>query len=182
MSEQHCKISLDLLPAKHFISLATGKPIALNAMDKILWAWSKKRHDFFTKELGNPWFDNQIELANACGCSESTVKRSIGKMIEHGYLIISGKLHIHGGAFSNSMTITQDLILAPVVPLKATAKPVVVVVAPEHECVPEYAAIVLPNVAKARTRPAPEPVMMPPVQDMDDEGYDDAPPWMRGAA
>lgn len=45
MSEQHCKISLDLLPAKHFISRTTGEPLKLSAQDKLLWACMKKRHD-----------------------------------------------------------------------------------------------------------------------------------------
>ncbi|WP_311969105.1 hypothetical protein [Pseudomonas baltica] len=88
------------------------------------------------------------------------------------------KRKIHGCAFSNSMTITQDLILAPVAARKAIPKPVVAVVAPEHERMPEYAPIVLPEVAKARTKP----VMLPPIQDLDDDAYDDSPEWMRGAA
>lgn len=173
MSEQHCKISLALLPAKHFISRTTGEPLKLSAQDKLLWAWMKKRHDYFTKVLGNPWFDNQDAIAAACGCDPSSVKRFITKLTKHGYLAIE-KRKIHGCAFSNSMTITHDLILAPVVPYKAIPKPVSVVPDLERERVPVYAPIALPRVA--------ELVVTPTIPDVADDAYDDSPEWMRGAA
>ncbi|MCF7533788.1 helix-turn-helix domain-containing protein [Pseudomonas petrae] len=176
MSEEFCKIPLDLLTAKHFISRTTCEIIPINAQDKILWAWMKKRHDYFTKKLGNPWFDNQADIAYACGCDLSTVKRFVGKMTKHGYLAIE-KRKIHGCAFSNSMTITHDLVLAPVAPHKAIPKPVVVIPDPECERVPEYAPIALPKVAK----PTLSLVVMATVPDVDDDAYDDSPPWMRDA-
>jgi hypothetical protein len=170
------KIPTSLLQARNFISRTTGEIIPINAQDKILWAWTKKRHDYFTKELGNPWFDNQADIAYACGCDLSTVKRFIGKMTKHGYLAIE-KRKIHGCAFSNSMTITHDLVLAAVAPHKAVPKPVVVMPDPEREHVPEYAPIALPRVAK----PTLALVMAPTIPYMDDDAYDDSPPWMGDA-
>jgi hypothetical protein len=176
MSEQHLKISLDLLPAKHFISRTTGELLKLSAQDKLLWAWMKKRHDYFTKELGNAWYENQDVIAHDCGCDPSSVKRFITKLTKHGYLTIE-KRKIHGCAFSNSMTITHDLILAPVAPHKAIPKPVAVVPDPGREHVPEYAPIALPRVAK----PALSLVVMPTLSDACDDAYDDSPEWMRDA-
>lgn len=180
MPDTFCKAPHTLLQAKHIISRATGERLTFNAQDKILWVWMKDRHDHF-KRLGNDWFDNQADIAYACSCDLSTVKRFIAKMTTHSYLMIE-KRRIHGCAFSNSMIITHDLILAPVAPYKAIPKPVVAVVAPEHERVPEYAPIALPNVAKPRPAPALKPMIAPPVQDLDDDDYDDPLPWMRGAA
>lgn len=176
MSEEFCKVPLDLLPARHFISRTTGELLKLSAQDKLLWAWMKKRHDYFTKKLGNAWYENQDVIAHDCGCDPSSVKRFIAKLRKHGYLTID-KRRIHGCAFSNSMTITHDLILAPVAPHKAIPKPVAVVPDPEREHVPEYAPLELPRVAK----PALSLVVMPTVPDVDDHAYDDSPEWMRDA-
>lgn len=176
MSEQHCKISLDLLPAKHFISRTTGELLKLSAQDKLLWVWMKKRHDYFTKDLGNAWFDNQDAIADACGCDLSSVKRFITKLTKHGYLVVE-KRRIHGCAFSNSMTITHDLIPAPVAPHKAIPKPVAVVPDQGREHVPDYAPIALPRLAT----PTLSLVVMPTVPDVDDDAYDDSPEWMRDA-
>lgn len=138
MSEEFCKISLDLLSAKHFISRATGELLKFSAQEKLLWAWMKKRHDYFTKKLGNAWYENQDTIAHDCGCDVSSVKRFITKLRQHDYLTID-KCRIHGCAHSNSMTITHDLIPAPVAPHKAIPKPVAVVPDPGREHVPEYA-------------------------------------------
>lgn len=106
-------------------------------------------------------------------CDPSSVKRFITKMTKHGYLLIEKRI-IYGCAFSNSMTITHDLILAPVAPHKAIPKPVSVVPDLERERVPVYAPVVLPAVA--------ELVVKPTVPDVDNDAYDDSPEWMRGAA
>jgi hypothetical protein len=176
MSDTFCKALHTLLQAHHFLSLTTFKPVALSAQDKLLWMWMKDRHDYFTSE-GKAWFDNQDKIASACGCSLTAAKAFIAKLRQHGYLAIE-KRRIHECAHSNSMTIARDLILPPVALPEAIPKPVMAVVAPEHEHVPDYAPIVLPSV----TKPAFEQVMVPPVLDLDDDGYDDALPWMRGAA
>ncbi|WP_235810371.1 hypothetical protein [Pseudomonas syringae pv. coryli] len=82
----------------------------------------KDRHDYFTGE-GKLWFDNQTDIASACGCSLTAAKALIPKLRQHGYLTVE-KRRIHGCAYSNSMTITRDLILASVSPLEAIPKPV----------------------------------------------------------
>lgn len=73
------------------------------------------------KEKGNPFFDNQEDIAEACGVSESTVKRFISELKEAGYLQIN-QTRIFGGHKSNSYILLNDLVL--VQPNKALKKPV----------------------------------------------------------
>lgn len=171
MSDTFCKAPHSLLQAHHFLSLETRQPVALSAQDKILWVFMKDRHDYFTGE-GKLWFDNQTDIASACGCSLTAAKAFIAKLRQHGYLTIE-KRRIHGCAHSNSMTITRDLILTPVAPLEAIPKPVLVTPHPGRERVPEYAPIALLRVT--HTTPAPSVTTYA-------EGFDDQPEWMREVA
>ncbi|EGH26085.1 hypothetical protein PSYMO_33525, partial [Pseudomonas amygdali pv. mori str. 301020] len=71
-------------------------------------------------------------IASACACSLTVAKAFIKKLREHGYLTIE-KRRIHGCVYSNSMTITRDLILASMSPLEAIPKPVAVTSNPGGE-------------------------------------------------
>ncbi|KPX93441.1 Uncharacterized protein ALO64_03681, partial [Pseudomonas meliae] len=115
----HSRRPHTLLQARQLLSLTTRQPVALSAQDKILWVLMKDRHDYFTGE-GKLWFDNQNHIASACACSLTVAKAFIKKLREHGYLTIE-KRRIHGCAYSNSMTITRDLILASMSPLDVNA-------------------------------------------------------------
>ncbi|RMS82730.1 hypothetical protein ALP58_02368 [Pseudomonas savastanoi] len=131
----------------------------------------KDRHDYFTGE-GKLWFDNQNHIASACACSLTVAKAFIKKLREHGYLTIE-KRRIHGCAYSNSMTITRDLILASMSPLEAIPKPVAVTPNPRGERVPEYTPAPLPKAAQIA--PAPSVIAY-------DEHFEDQPEWMRDVA
>ncbi|RMU55512.1 hypothetical protein ALP27_03639 [Pseudomonas savastanoi pv. glycinea] len=131
----------------------------------------KDRHDYFTGE-GKLWFDNQNHIASACACSLTVAKAFIKKLREHGYLTIE-KRRIHGCVYSNSMTITRDLILASMSPLEAIPKPVAVTSNPGGERVPEYTPASLPKAAQIA--PAPSVIAY-------DEHFEDQPEWMRDVA
>ncbi|WP_232918272.1 hypothetical protein [Pseudomonas syringae] len=131
----------------------------------------KDQHDYFTGE-GKLWFDNQTVIASACGCSLTAAKAFIPKLRQHGYLTVE-KRRIHGCAYSNSMTITRDLILASVSPLEAIPKPVAVTPNPGGERVPEYTPAPLPQ--EAQIAPAPSVMAY-------DEHFEDQPEWMRDIA
>lgn len=167
MTESFCKMPRPLMVATQWISLTTGEHLALSGQDKILWVWMKDRYNFFTGQHKD-WFDNQDEIAKYTGCSVSTVKRFIVLLSKHGYMKKTQR-RVHGCAHSNSYTIVQDLMLAPVV--KATPSPL-----PVQEERSEYAPIISP-VAATHTKPVvmpPEPVsFLPSVQ-----GYSyDEPQW-----
>lgn len=171
MSDTFCKAPHSLLQAHHFLSLTTRQPVALSAQDKILWVFMKDRHDYFTGE-GKLWFDNQTDIASACGCSLTAAKAFIAKLRQHGYLTIE-KRRIHGCAHSNSMVITRDLILAPVAPLDAISKPVPITPNPSRERVPEYAPVALPRLSQTPLAPSVTAYAA---------DFDDQPEWMRDVA
>ncbi|WP_133749383.1 hypothetical protein [Pseudomonas sp. LP_7_YM] len=133
----------------------------------------KDRHDNFIGE-GKLWFDNQTVIVSARGCSLTAAKAFIAKLRQHGYLTVE-KRRIHGCAFSNSMTITCDLILVPVSPLEAIRKPVTITPEPGRERVPEYAPVALPRLTETAPTSAPGVVVY-------NEDFDDQPEWMRDVA
>ena len=78
------------------------------AEQKLVWLYVLDRYKFFTDD-GRSYFDNQVDIAKACGVSESTVKRFFRSLREAGYLI-ANETRI-GGHKSNSYIINRDLVL-----------------------------------------------------------------------
>lgn len=119
----------NIMSAIGFVNLNTGETIKLSAEQKIVWLYILDRYKFF-KEKGQLYFDNQADIALACGVSERTVLRFInalsnsvdkeGKYVGSGYLQIN-QTRICGHK-SNSYTIISDLVL--VQPEKASNKPI----------------------------------------------------------
>ncbi len=169
MTESFCKMPRPLMAATHWVSLTTGEHLALSGQDKILWVWMKDRYDFFTAQHKN-WFDNQDEIAKYTGCSVSTVKRFIKLLSKHGYMKTTQR-RMHGCAHSNSYTIVQDLMLAPVEKVKPSSLSL------EQEERSEHAPIIFPvAVTHAKPEVVPsEPVSFHPSV----QAYsDDEPQWI----
>ncbi|TXI33844.1 MAG: helix-turn-helix domain-containing protein [Aquipseudomonas alcaligenes] len=119
----------NIMSAIGFVNLNTGETIKLSAEQKIVWLYILDRYKFF-KEKGQLYFDNQSDIALACGVSERTVLRFINALSnsvdEEGKHVGSGYLQINqtriGGHKSNSYTILSDLVL--VQPEKTSNKPI----------------------------------------------------------
>lgn len=119
----------ELLTAQHYVCKNTGNLIPLTSEKKIIWCWMIDRFMFF-KNQKKSFFDNQADIAAACGVSESTVKRFLleltdaidedGKPKGAGYIHTTCTRSI-GGHKSNSYTLLSDLVL--VQPEKAPKKP-----------------------------------------------------------
>lgn len=173
MTESFCKMPRPLIAATHWVSLVTGEHLALSGQDKILWVWMKDRYDFFTAQRKD-WFDNQDEIAKLTGCSVSTVKRFLRLLSKHGYMKTTQR-RMHGCAHSNSYTIVQDMILAPIGKVMPSSLPLVDEM--QEERTPAYAPIILP-VAVTRTKPvvvSPESVSFYPSEQA---SWDDEPQWV----
>lgn len=114
---------LPYLPAYKAIMSATGfmgvevfkntgvmqeviKPFS--AEQKLVWLYALDRYRFFSKE-NKEWFDNQIEIAEACNVSESCVKKFFRSLREAN--VIKSKGTRIGGHNSNSYIILKDLVL-----------------------------------------------------------------------
>lgn len=114
---------LPYLPAYKAIMSATGfmgvevdkntgvmqevvKPFS--AEQKLVWLYALDRYRFFSKE-NKEWFDNQIEIAEACNVSESCVKKFFRALREAN--VIRSKGTRIGGHNSNSYIILKDLVL-----------------------------------------------------------------------
>lgn len=121
----------ELLTAQHYVCKNTGKLIPLTSEKKIIWCWMIDRFMFF-KNQNKSFFDNQADIAAACGVSESTVKRFLAELTDAvdektgkpkgaGYIHTTCTRSI-GGHKSNSYTLLSDLVL--VQPEKAPNKPV----------------------------------------------------------
>lgn len=120
----------ELLTAQHYVCKNTGDLLPLTLEKKVVWCWMIDRFMFF-KNQNKSFFDNQADIAAACGVSESTVKRFLleltdaidektGKPKGAGYIHTTCTRSI-GGHKSNSYTLLSDLVL--VQPEKAPKKP-----------------------------------------------------------
>lgn len=156
--------------ATHWISLVTGEQIKFTKSDKMLWVWMYDRYNFFN-DKGNPWFDNQSDIAEMNGCEVSTVKRFLKKLTEHGYLVTSKK-KLYGAAVSNSYVITQDIVLAA----RATKGTIPCPTSPTKITKPTEAPRA--PVIELPSRPVPEHTLVP----WTSEDYDDVPEWDRQCA
>lgn len=111
----------ELLTAQHYVCLNTGKLLPLTLEKKVVWCWMIDRYTFF-KNQNKSFFDNQADIASACGVSESTVKRFLteltdavdddGKPKGAGYIKTTCTRSI-GGHKSNSYVLLGDLVLVP---------------------------------------------------------------------
>ncbi|RIA31317.1 hypothetical protein DFO61_2033 [Ectopseudomonas oleovorans] len=136
----------NILSAVGFVNLNTGETIKLSAEQKIIWLYILSQYKFF-KDEDRLYFENQADIALACGVAEKTVSRFIntlsdavdenGKKVGSGYLQIS-QTRRFGGRKSNSYVLLSDLVL--VQPEKVSNKPVQAIssesdamVAPTHE-------------------------------------------------
>lgn len=119
-SEQQLDIYLpaykNTLSAKGFVGVEVEKDTGeiaqvvkpFSAEQKLVWLYVLDRYKFFTDDK-RAYFDNQIDIGNACGVSESTVKRFFRALREAGYLT-AHETRI-GGHKSNSYVIHRDLVL-----------------------------------------------------------------------
>lgn len=97
-----------IMSAKAYTCLATGEDKKFPIEWRVLWCYSLDRYQFF-KENNKDWFDNQSDIADACGVSENTAQRFLKAMATAGY-IQTTTTRISGHK-SNSYVITQDLVL-----------------------------------------------------------------------
>lgn len=114
---------LPYLPAYKAIMSATGfmgvevdkntgvmqevvKPFS--AEQKLVWLYALDRYRFFSKD-NKEWFDNQIDIAEACNVSDSCVKKFFRALREAN--VIKSKGTRIGGHNSNSYIILKDLVL-----------------------------------------------------------------------
>lgn len=172
----------NIMSAIGFVNLYTGETIKLSAEQKIVWFYILDRYKFF-KEKGQLYFDNQADIALACGVSERTVLRFINALSnsvdKEGKYVGSGYLQINqtriGGHKSNSYTILSDLVL--VQPEKAPNKPVQA----RTEQTNGIAAPAVQNAVERLTEPSSDDSYIPAGQDWAFESipYDDAEPhWV----
>lgn len=123
-SEQQLDIYLpaykNILSAKGWVDLVTGETKVFSAEQKLVWLYVLDRYKFFTDDK-RAYFDNQIDIGNACGVSERTVLRFFKELKAAGYLQIN-QTRI-GGHKSNSYVISRDLVLMQKDEKDATAKP-----------------------------------------------------------
>lgn len=183
-SEQQLDIYLpaykNILSAKGFVGVEVEKDTGeikkvvkpFSAEQKLVWLYVLDRYKFFTDDK-RAYFDNQIDIGNACGVSESTVKRFFRALREAGYLT-AHETRI-GGHKSNSYVIVRDLVLvqedAAKAPVQAKEQPTQ---APQELAAPtmddfvpagaEWASEAVPMDAYDDFMPAPE----------DDGSYADA--------
>lgn len=101
-TETFLKLPHSILRAKQAVSLATSELLPLSANDKLIFLHMKGRHDYFTGQ-GSQYFDSQQAIADACGVSVATVKRTIGTLRDHGYLVVKASMQ------SNRYTFIADL-------------------------------------------------------------------------
>lgn len=119
-SEQQLDIYLpaykNILSAKGFVGVEIDKDTGeikqvvkpFSAEQKIVWLYVLDRYKFFTDDK-RAYFDNQIDIGNACGVSERTVLRFFKELNAAGYLQVN-QTRI-GGHKSNSYVIVRDLVL-----------------------------------------------------------------------
>lgn len=119
-SEQQLDIYLpaykNILSAKGFVGVEVEKDTGeikqvvkpFSAEQKLVWLYVLDRYKFFTDDK-RAYFDNQIDIGNACGVSERTVLRFFKELNASGYLQVN-QTRI-GGHKSNSYVIVRDLVL-----------------------------------------------------------------------
>lgn len=119
-SEQQLDIYLpaykNILSAKGFVGVEIDKNTGVikqvvkpfSAEQKLVWLYVLDRYKFFTDDK-RAYFDNQIDIGNACGVSERTVLRFFKELNAAGYLQVN-QTRI-GGHKSNSYVIVRDLVL-----------------------------------------------------------------------
>lgn len=177
-SEQQLDIYLpaykNILSAKGFVGVEVEKDTGeiaqvvkpFSAEQKLVWLYVLDRYKFFTDDK-RAYFDNQIDIGNACGVSESTVKRFFRALREAGYLT-AHETRI-GGHKSNSYVIHRDLVLvqedAAKAPVQAKEQPTQ---APQ-----ELAAPTMDDFVPASADWASEPVPMDAYDDFMPEPEDD---------
>jgi len=135
-SEQQLDIYLpaykNILSAKGFVGVEVEKDTGeikqvvkpFSAEQKLVWLYVLDRYKFFTDDK-RAYFDNQIDIGNACGVSERTVLRFFKELNAAGYLQVN-QTRI-GGHKSNSYVIHRDLVLvqedAAKAPVQAKEQP-----------------------------------------------------------
>lgn len=99
----------ETLTAKGWVNGKTGVVNKFPTEHKVLWCYMLDRYEFF-KSSNKQWFDDQDDIANACGISRSTVQRFLKLLNEAGVVLIT-RTRQYGGHISNSYVITRDLEL-----------------------------------------------------------------------
>lgn len=109
MTEQFCKLTIEMMSATHWVSKTTGQHFKLTATQKIIWVHMYSRYELF-RSLGKLWFDDQEDIAKDTACDVSTVKVFIKQLVDHGYMVVERK-KLRGFVSSNSYEILAPLQL-----------------------------------------------------------------------
>lgn len=165
----------ETLTAKGWVNGKTGVVNKFPTEHKVLWCYMLDRYEFF-KSSNKQWFDDQEDIANACGISRSTVQRFLKLLNEAGVVLITSTRQ-YGGHISNSYVITRDLELVQedkkTAPSKAPQQPQQ---APEPQT--EKTAPPMDDFVQAGAEWASEAVPVDAYQDLqelqDDGSYADA--------
>lgn len=169
MTEQFCKLTIEMMSATHWVSKTTGQHFKLTATQKIIWVHMCSRHELF-RSLGKLWFDDQEDIAKDTACDVSTVKVFIKQLVDHGYMVVERK-KIRGFLRSNSYKILAPLQLHN--KHASTAAPELIVGNVKDALVASGA------LASSEPTATPQEVMeqqMPVFEDVPLEAYIDKPP------
>lgn len=172
----------ELLSAQQYVCKNTGNLIPLTPEKKIIWCWMIDRFLFF-KNQDKAFFDNQADIAAACGVSESTVKRFLAELTDavdkdgkpKGAGYIKTTCTRIGGHKSNSYALLSDLVL--VQPKKAPNKPAQA----QTQQANTIAAPSLKNAVEELTEPSSDDDYIPAGQDWAFESIpcdDSEPQWV----
>lgn len=99
----------ELLTATGWVNEKTGIVNKFPTEHKVLWCYMLDRYEFF-KSSNKPWFDDQVDIAKACGLSRSTVQRFL-KLLSDAGIVLTTSTRQYGGHISNSYVIVKDLVL-----------------------------------------------------------------------
>jgi len=164
----------NILSAKGWIDLGTGETKVFSAEQKLVWLYVLDRYKFFTDDK-RAYFDNQIDIGNACGVSERTVLRFFKDLKAAGYLQIN-QTRI-GGHKSNSYVIVRDLVLVQQdkakTPIQAKEQPQQPTQAPQELAPPQMDDFV-PAGAEWAAEAVPDDVYQDLPELEDDGSYADA--------
>ncbi|WP_295460320.1 helix-turn-helix domain-containing protein [uncultured Pseudomonas sp.] len=116
--EQFLQVPKNILKAKYYLSLSTGKAVDIDLTSKSVYSWMKDRFTFFTKDNGQ-YYDSQSDVADALGLHRNTVGKIIAKFLEHGIFVVEKRKN---GRFENNVYVqihSLTLVDAPKASQKA---------------------------------------------------------------
>jgi hypothetical protein len=98
-----------ILRATHIKNITDGTYVSLSPLNKVVMMYFLDRYKFF-RDQGKQYFDNQEEIAQACGVVRKSVFNTIKTMSTCGYLNVGGKMSFCHR--SNNYKIVKEFQLA----------------------------------------------------------------------